>query len=162
MKKMRLNKELCIGCRNCEILCSMSHDPEGTVNTRRARIHIVTDAKNGTDEPFVCMQCPKPKCKEACPTEAIRIDTELGCMKIDAAVCTGCLRCRDACPFHAVQVDVVTKLPLICDLCGGDPNCVKHCRTLPHMGVKALNYAEPSEWKVTKRAQIRVVGDLKM
>ena len=143
MKKMRVNQKLCAGCRYCEVICSLEHSKLGETNTKKARIHIVKDPKNGEDYPRVCRQCPDPHCVAACPQGALSVSADTGAVIVDEARCTGCLLCAEACPFHAVQVDVETRLPLICDLCGGDPSCIKHCRVLPHVGARALNYAEP-------------------
>ena len=161
MKKMMLNKSLCAGCRYCEIVCSLVHSDKGEVNTKKARIKIISDPKEGDDYPNICHQCPKPRCISVCEQKAISVNAEIGNMVIDYVKCTGCLKCREACPFNAIQVDVETKLPLVCDLCGGDPNCIKHCRILPHIGARALNYVEPSEWKPSPRSSIKVIGDLK-
>jgi Fe-S-cluster-containing dehydrogenase component len=35
----------------------------------------------------------------------------------------------DACPFGVVALHPETGLAIICDLCGGDPACVKRCAT---------------------------------
>jgi len=35
----------------------------------------------------------------------------------------------DACPFGAIYVHEDYDLPIICDMCGGDPECVKKCPT---------------------------------
>jgi Fe-S-cluster-containing dehydrogenase component len=35
----------------------------------------------------------------------------------------------DACPFGVVVLHPETGLPLICDLCGGEPACVVRCAT---------------------------------
>ncbi len=51
-------------------------------------------------------------------------------MKILEDVCIRCGRCIEACPFAAIDWHPVKKLPLVCDTCNGDPECVKYCS--PH------------------------------
>ena len=43
--------------------------------------------------------------------------------------CIGCAACVDACPFGMAALHPESGLALICDLCGGDPACVKRCAT---------------------------------
>ncbi len=153
MKRFFLNPDICTGCRYCEAICSLEKSAEGAVNPKLARIRVHSDARNGKDAPSVCRQCPRPACQAACPVGAISTDPETGATRVDASRCIGCLKCAEACPFHAVFTAPGLSYPLICDLCGGDPGCVKHCRALPHIGARVLNYAEPSEWKSYRRAQ---------
>lgn len=140
MKKMKVNKDVCSGCRYCEVMCSISHSGEGEVNPRKARIRVHADPKNGIDRPNVCRQCDNPLCVAACKFGAISKNPELGIILLDNEKCTGCFQCAGACPFEAVHRDSDGQRPLVCDLCGGDPMCVKFCRTLPHVGMRALNY----------------------
>ena len=140
MKKMFVNETICAGCRYCEIMCSLAHSKNSEVNPRKSRIRIKSDPKNGIDVPNVCRQCPEPQCMAACVSGAISINAVIGNMEIDYDKCIGCMQCVTACPFSAVMVDVDTSLPIICDLCGGEPNCIKHCRILAHIGVRTLNY----------------------
>ena len=35
--------------------------------------------------------------------------------------------CVVACPFGNIYFDSVSTYPVKCDLCGGDPRCVKFC-----------------------------------
>jgi len=46
---------------------------------------------------------------------------------VDYEKCTGCGNCVNVCPYGAVTVDPVTKKAIKCDLCGGNPECVKIC-----------------------------------
>jgi Fe-S-cluster-containing hydrogenase component 2 len=55
---------------------------------------------------------------------------------LHADECIGCASCVDACPFGMAALHLETGLAVICDLCGGDPACVKRCAT------GAIVYAE--------------------
>ena len=46
--------------------------------------------------------------------------------------------CMQACPFGGTSFDPVESRILKCDLCGGDPECVKYCPS------GALKYVDAS------------------
>ena len=63
----------------------------------------------------------------ACPTGALYEDPESHLVIHDPALCDGCGHCVEACPFDAIWIDERECVALKCDLCGGDPQCVKYC-----------------------------------
>ncbi len=159
-KKLMINANLCAGCRYCESICSVVHSKEGSLNPRKARISVYANIKTGIDIPITCRQCAKPACKGACEHDAISKDPVLGTIKIDDSKCIGCLKCVEACPFGAMFQDEESNMPIVCDLCGGDPMCVKFCRALPHIGYSALSYQNPREW-AKEKALLSVKRDKK-
>ena len=64
-------------------------------------------------------------CVKSCPFEAIAIENKLA--RIDLDKCTLCGACVEACLYHGIRLHPETDIPIICDLCGGDPYCAKHC-----------------------------------
>jgi Fe-S-cluster-containing dehydrogenase component len=58
-------------------------------------------------------------------TGAIRVDTD----PASPSACIGCAACVDACPFGMAALHPETGVAILCDLCGGDPACVKRCAT---------------------------------
>lgn len=121
--------ELCTGCRICELVCSLNKT--GELNSYRARIKIVTRDELGSFTPVICRHCVKPACLAACPIPgAMAKDNQTGAVRIMEDKCIGCRACADACPFQAIQLDPEGN-PLKCDLCGGDPLCVRRCPTRP-------------------------------
>lgn len=117
--------EICTGCRICEIRCAFHHYAQYAPS--RARIRIDRIDETGRDVPRVCRQCSKCPAIAICPTSAISRDEKTGAVVILEEKCNACGMCIDACPFHTVFIDSATKLPLNCDLCGGEPNCVSAC-----------------------------------
>ena len=107
------------------VACVARHD--GEFGTFTSRIRVIKDEAVGLDEPHVCRLCHCPPCVDACPTGALRRDEALGAVLLSADDCIGCSSCVDACPFGMVALHPETGLSLICDLCGGDPACVKRC-----------------------------------
>jgi Fe-S-cluster-containing hydrogenase component 2 len=120
---IKLESERCTGCRICEQVCVFFREQE--FNPRRARIRVLCDEKEGVYTPLLCNQCGD--CISACSLEALSWDDEAGVVRVDAERCNGCGLCIEACPSDAVFLDPVTGTANICDLCGGDPECVKWC-----------------------------------
>lgn len=120
------NPKNCSGCRLCELVCSTKHNP-GLTNPKKSRIRVAIEHRENKNEPRVCTQCPEHPCLEACPVEALRIHSDLGIPVVEAGACTGCRACVEACPGGFMYFDEEANAALKCDLCGGDPECVKNC-----------------------------------
>jgi Fe-S-cluster-containing hydrogenase component 2 len=150
-KKLYAVKDLCVGCRICEVMCSLKHN--GTGNPYRARLKITLPQGNAYNfTPIICRHCKNPPpCMQACPVNAFYIDPNTEAAVIDSAKCISCMACVHACPFGAIQVGPDQREILKCDLCGGDPVCVKYCadrpeNLLPHRPyprTSVLRYDEP-------------------
>jgi len=72
----------------------------------------------------------------ACPVEALSKQSATGAIQVDPGLCNGCEACVTACPFNAMFFDQRNQRAFTCDLCQGNPECVKVCQ-LP----EALVYA---------------------
>src|SRR5574340_422871 len=124
MKKIIIHPEKCTGCRLCESICTLYNDRVN--DPSRSRIRMVKKHSLGLSTPVVCLPCKKPPCSEVCPVNAIMKGSD-GVIKIDYVKCTACEACVSKCPFGVMMAlrDKVVK----CELCGGDPQCVKYCIT---------------------------------
>ncbi|MBW2065660.1 MAG: 4Fe-4S dicluster domain-containing protein [Deltaproteobacteria bacterium] len=118
---LSIDPEKCSGCCRCEVNCSFFHS--GRVGRNGARIRVVKIEETGIDFPVVCRQCQERYCTK-CPESAISIG-DYGQVVVSTALCTGCGTCEHLCPIGAIQL--YEGIPLVCDLCGGDPRCVKAC-----------------------------------
>jgi Fe-S-cluster-containing hydrogenase component 2 len=127
VRRILVREDLCSGCRACEVACVAEH--EGSFGTAAARIHVTKIEPLGVDHPQVCRLCAHAPCVDACPVEALYRDGASGAILLVSADCLGCSACADACPFGVATLHPETGLALICDLCGGDPACVKRCAT---------------------------------
>jgi len=116
----------CAGCKACELSCSLKH--YGYFDCTKSRIKILRDGERWSVAIQQCIQCNQKFCIAACPTNALSLDSSLGCIQYDAVLCISCKKCFKTCPHHGVQWDEEHGQPLICDLCGGDPECLKPCR----------------------------------
>lgn len=121
-----INASNCIGCRTCMLTCSFEH--EGIYSFFRSRIMISHEnPEKEVFKPRVCVQCEEKPCIDSCSEDALCEDNVTGAIKIDEEKCIGCGNCIESCPHDGILYDEKTKLPLICDLCGGNPACVKFC-----------------------------------
>jgi Fe-S-cluster-containing hydrogenase component 2 len=104
----------------------------GQPGPTRIRAYMFTEGKH---VPLTCMQCEEAACVTVCPVAALARNAKTGAIEVVDGRCIGCRACVAACPFGAIAMlerDVAYK----CDLCGGDPACVRFCPT------KALEYVE--------------------
>jgi len=133
-----VHENVCTGCRYCEIVCSLTH--EGLVDPRKSRIKVHSDIFGGKEKVTVCRQCDPAPCVKACDDRgrhAIVENKKSGILVVDERKCNGCAACVPACPFHAIFVNE-KNLAIKCDLCNGDPQCLKFCRKLPYADKPAL------------------------
>jgi len=127
-KGLRLKSvpENCTGCQICEVVCTQYH--ENGYGQRDARLRIETKSINEeppSHKPIVCTLCGR--CVEACETGALRIGPE-GYLVLDKNLCNSCGDCVQACPLHLIFMNREGK-PVFCDLCQGDPQCVRWCKS---------------------------------
>jgi len=117
---------VCSGCRLCETVCSFEH--EEIFAPWLSRIKVVK-VDHLTDYPLTCKLCKNPPCKKACPQAAISKNKNTDALQIDSELCIGCGECVLACPFGAISIPREKISPIVCNLCDGDPKCVKYCPT---------------------------------
>ena len=137
MKMLQIYPEKCVGCKLCELACSFGHFEEFNPS-----VSFITNA-NFQDEPFffvsvTCFQCEEPYCMEICPAKALKRNEETKAIIIDKDRCVGCKMCTLACPFGNITFLEREGVSAKCDLCDGDPKCVKICPT------EAIQYVEAS------------------
>ncbi len=126
MKKIILfDPEKCVGCKQCALSCSFTK--EKSFSLGKARNKTLWVHKKDMFVPISCQHCEKPLCLDVCPTGAISRNEYAGAIGINDETCNGCKACMEICPFDAVIWDVDRGCVIKCDLCGGDPECVKHC-----------------------------------
>ena len=142
-KVLMIDYEKCTGCRLCEQVCPVKH--EGVTNPARSRIKVVKWEEEGLYVPMTCQQCESAPCQVICPVQAISRNDHRGEVKVDYDKCIGCRMCIAVCPFGAMSFDVLGEKVIKCDLCGGDPVCVKFCET------QAIQYVDASKLSLAKQ-----------
>ena len=124
-KYIEVDFEKCTACRICELACSFHH--HGEINPSRSRIKVNIFHEEFFFYPGVCSQCEDAWCVNICPNLALVKDRAKGVVSVDETRCVGCRMCIQACPFGAMGFDSEKGISEQCDLCGGDPECVKTC-----------------------------------
>lgn len=114
----------CTGCRLCEIACSFHHEQE--CSTSKSRIKILKDEEQGNHLVLLCIQCAEAYCVQSCSQGALYRD-KAGVVQVNGETCDGCGVCLTTCPLNALSLNSETSVVFKCDLCGGDPECVKWC-----------------------------------
>ncbi|MBI2853937.1 MAG: 4Fe-4S binding protein [Chloroflexi bacterium] len=135
-KYIKIHAEKCIGCNACVYGCALKHT--GDLDPAGSRISIVPDPGGKGFTPINCAQCAEPKCIEVCPAGAL---TRRGAMtSVQDERCIGCLACTMACPYAGARFDKQAGMSMLCDLCDGDPECVRMCPTgaLEYEGVHSI------------------------
>ena len=141
-KVLYIDHEKCTGCRLCELVCAVSHD--GVSNPTRSRIRVLKWEAEGLYIPMTCQQCQDAPCLNVCPVKAISQDEELGRVSVDYDTCIGCRSCISVCPFGAMSFNATDRRVLKCDICDGDPQCVRFC------DVKAMDFVEADDVSIIK------------
>jgi len=134
MKYLFVDRKHCTGCALCERACSIHHE-KGVYRPALSRIHVVRH-KSIVEIPMICWHCEDAPCVEACPVtpkKAIAKNKETNIIAFtDENLCLGatCNLCIEACPARYLRRHPDTARPLFCDLCGGDPRCVRACEKM--------------------------------
>ena len=115
----------CSGCRKCEIACSLSHENRIWPEASRIRVFMLIP---GTEFPHFCTQCEDYPCVKACPVNALSISKKTGAVRVKTKACIACGKCIDSCPGRIPHMHPTESYVVICDLCKGNPQCVKVCQ----------------------------------
>ncbi len=142
-KILGFNADRCTGCGLCELICSLVHVK--ACNPERSRIRILRMEEKGIHLPTFCQECEEPACLAACPVSAITRNPSSGMVAVNDEACVQCKECIAACPYQGIFFDPVDEKITKCDLCAGDPKCVKFCET------KAIEFIERNPATVQKK-----------
>jgi len=80
-----------------------------------------------------------------CPVKAIYRDDNMERVMVNYDVCIGCRSCVAICPFGAMSFNVIDRQVFKCDLCDGDPQCVRFCDE------KAVDFVEANDVSILKK-----------
>lgn len=133
----------CVGCRLCEIECSLKHENLIWPAASRIRIH---EPIYGFPVPYLCVQCDDYPCVGSCPAKALSVG-ETGAVLVSEDLCVLCGSCVNACPGKIPRIVKGKKAVVICDLCNGNPVCVEVC---DRMGFNALRLVRKPAGDIVK------------
>lgn len=169
-KMLMIHPEKCIGCKKCELACSVAHG--GVRRTGASRVRTFTWKSEGArprfSVPMMCRQCADAACVKICPTGAMhQSKTVSGLVELDKSACIGCKLCVQVCPFGNVHYDSVAKTIVKCDTCAGAPNCAALCPRGALVFVddespvpsRELEFAEKFRDTLRKSAEARSAAD---
>ncbi|HBS60072.1 MAG: 4Fe-4S dicluster domain-containing protein [Bacillota bacterium] len=146
MKRIIIDKSLCMGCQNCTIGCMSEHSGGSksiyalnlTDPANEGRNHISLDQVN-QPTPIFCRHCDEPECVTACMTGAMTKNEATGVVTYDKEHCAACFMCVMSCPYGVLKPSACKENKVLrCDLCGDReiPRCVEDCPT------EALRFVE--------------------
>ncbi len=133
-KVIMIHADKCTGCRNCELACSFKQ--EGLFRPILSRVHAYTWEREGLSVPMMCQHCDDAPCVAVCPTGAMRRNKATSLVDWNKDTCIRCRMCTIACPFGNAVYDSGTNQIIKCNMCDGDPECVRFCPS------EALTYIE--------------------
>lgn len=119
--------ERCNGCGDCVKSCSQAKS--GTEDPLHSRIQVAKDPDGSSYGLSLCRQCGEPRCAMNCPAGALKKNEETGVIEWDESNCVGCQLCTLACAYAGITYNSKINQVMKCDMCGGDPLCVKSCKT---------------------------------
>lgn len=156
MKTVFIHPERCIGCKQCEITCTVAHSQSKNLfwsvfetPAPKPRIHAEPGPELNTSFPNKCRHCNPAPCQSVCPTAAIHRPADFpDIVFIDSHKCIACGMCAMVCPFDVITyyasqaAPEKTMVAIKCDHCierqrdGQIPACVEACK------VSALEFGE--------------------
>lgn len=147
MKTITIDPKKCVGCRNCEMACAHAKSGESCVREfSNIRVNMYNDDRFIL--PMTCFHCEEAWCLNVCPAHAIYRNVETNAVEINKDRCAGCKMCILSCPYGNIHFDHEELVSKKCNLCEGDPQCVKHCIA------GALNFEEIEDYIEHKRESL--------
>ncbi len=172
MKTVKIRTERCVGCRHCELACSLEHSPRSKIHALfqdspplPARISVRTGI-DLLNFPLRCQHCEPAPCRGVCPSGAIFRDRKTETVQVNEDDCISCGMCAMVCPYSAITFPVggretpaeKEKAPAYkCDDCldrrqqDEIPACAEACRT------GALEFGEIDEMVSAERDELAVL-----
>jgi len=125
----------CSGCRRCEVMCTLFHENKIWPEASRVRVFMLIP---GVEIPHLCAQCNDYPCVNACKFGALSVDEKTSAVIVNKEKCNACGLCIKACPGNVPHVHPKDKYILICDLCGGEPQCAKVCTEAGYIALRTV------------------------
>ena len=147
----------CSGCKRCEIACSMKF--EGWIWPEASMVRVFMPFP-GLEVPHLCAQCDDYPCVGSCPTVALSVDPVTKAVIVDKEKCISCGNCIRACPGNVPILHPETNKATICNLCNGDPECVKVCKEAGYNALMLVDEGPGPNRKLFSRHPVEVAKEL--
>ena len=123
---LEFHPDKCDVCLECEKACIKAHPH--AVASGKSRIKIDKDDK-GKPKVIVCAHCETCPPSELCPSALFEFHNEGNYWTLDEHRCFACMSCIPRCPYDGVFFEGAfgVETAYCCDLCAGDPACIKAC-----------------------------------
>lgn len=115
----------CNGCDQCVEACARVK--AGKADPVHSRIQVARETAEGPFGLALCRQCADPACVANCPSGALSRDETTGWIAWDENRCIDCRICTVSCVYGGITYNPAAGHVMKCDMCGGDPACVRAC-----------------------------------
>ena len=132
---------------------------EGWIWPEASRVRVFMPFP-GIEVPHLCAQCKDYPCVGSCPTQALSTDADTGAVIVDREKCISCGKCIKACPGNVPILHPGDNKAAICNLCNGDPECVKVCTEAGYNALTLVAEGPNVYRKLFSRPPIEVAKDL--
>jgi len=147
----------CSGCKRCEIACSMKF--EGWIWPEASRVRVFMPFP-GLEVPHLCSQCMDYPCVASCPVSALSVHPTTKAVIVDREKCISCSKCIHACPGNVPILHPKDNKATICNLCDGDPECVKVCTEAGYNALTLVDEGPSVHRKLFSRHPVTVAKEL--
>ncbi|HIH01382.1 TPA: 4Fe-4S binding protein [Thermoplasmata archaeon] len=119
------NPEKCNGCLECEKACITSK--KSTVAAGKSRIKISKEGEK--HKAVMCVHCERCEPADLCPSALLEFHEEGKYWTLDEHRCFACMACMPRCTYEGIffEGEFGVETAYMCDLCGGEPKCLKAC-----------------------------------
>lgn len=145
--------EKCLGCRNCQIACALSHSGADSLTdaiSLDSLPHYILkiESKEGISIPNLCRHCADAPCIAECKFDALYREGTGEPVLVKLELCKGCKKCVKVCPYGVLKMvgEGKERKVVKCDFCidrlskGEQPACVAACPTMALKFVKAKDF----------------------
>jgi carbon-monoxide dehydrogenase iron sulfur subunit len=146
MKIVVADLNRCVGCRNCEWACAFSRT--GDFQSDQSNITVQLYPEDRFVTTLTCVHCETPVCVQICPQRALKRDPRTNAVVLVEERCIGCRMCLQVCPFGNIYMDPGKRIVHKCNLCEGEPQCIRFCMT------KALDFVEIKDLPLKRRRAV--------
>ena len=115
----------CNGCLDCEKACVKAHPT--AVAAGKPRLQITKDGDHHKMK--ACLHCETCPPSELCPSALFEFHEDGKYWTLDEHRCFACMSCIPRCASEGIFFEGAfgVETAYTCDLCAGDPACIKAC-----------------------------------